>query len=544
MAVRWGGLRPDPYDPNARDADGDGIVQEGTAWERPYGSQIISEIGDAIMSGRTATQRPRGLRIIGGDGQPIDYTPTYMRPGARLPGAPEVPTEGPGVEKWRDRHMGVPSLKERGLPSLSQIVHGPDSDRTETARSTPRLPGGVLDNPETIGGVGIADASITPAKKISEYDLSEAVSAFPELFDPTKSETEIIRDILPTYGFEPYGPDANHLTNQINEWRLQNAGAVLDANSELIQEHRALYEELVASQQLSRSSEKKFNKLPPERQIVLRELAGLQQHFDFQKGVLEEAEGQREVFSDKLTAASSRLSEAREGTTVPISATKITESVQLSSQNAEIERMLSVLDDIHGLDPDGGAYTSPVLVEDVDGNQGVFYPEGFNGESSRIYVDPLDKTIEDQEFAEANHLMTFVHEFGHRVDFYTGPDGQPRSYVEQGLLYGSPAVTELFETLRTSQWWAQFEVGMLELKATQPGAGFDYATWLSSPVEIWARLYTQYVAERAEDERLRSVIRNDVAGHPMGRWEQWDDASFAPLYPLVEAVLRERKMIT
>ena len=29
-APRWGGLRPDPYNPDSPDADNDGIVQEGT----------------------------------------------------------------------------------------------------------------------------------------------------------------------------------------------------------------------------------------------------------------------------------------------------------------------------------------------------------------------------------------------------------------------------------------------------------------------------------------------------------------------------------
>jgi hypothetical protein len=30
----------DGYNPDARDGDGDGIVQEGTKWERPIGNEI------------------------------------------------------------------------------------------------------------------------------------------------------------------------------------------------------------------------------------------------------------------------------------------------------------------------------------------------------------------------------------------------------------------------------------------------------------------------------------------------------------------------
>ena len=36
-APRWGGLRPDPYNPDSPDADNDGIVQE-TLFERPAGT--------------------------------------------------------------------------------------------------------------------------------------------------------------------------------------------------------------------------------------------------------------------------------------------------------------------------------------------------------------------------------------------------------------------------------------------------------------------------------------------------------------------------
>ena len=31
-----------PYDNDARDADGDGLVQEGTIWERPVGTRYLS----------------------------------------------------------------------------------------------------------------------------------------------------------------------------------------------------------------------------------------------------------------------------------------------------------------------------------------------------------------------------------------------------------------------------------------------------------------------------------------------------------------------
>ena len=39
-AIIWSNIIPDGYNPDARDGDGDGIVQEGTEWERPIDTQL------------------------------------------------------------------------------------------------------------------------------------------------------------------------------------------------------------------------------------------------------------------------------------------------------------------------------------------------------------------------------------------------------------------------------------------------------------------------------------------------------------------------
>jgi hypothetical protein len=71
---RWGGLRPEPYDPDARDADGDGIVQEGTAFERPLGSRMLDELGREIIKGSNRLSRD-GLQYRDRNNQPITYAP-------------------------------------------------------------------------------------------------------------------------------------------------------------------------------------------------------------------------------------------------------------------------------------------------------------------------------------------------------------------------------------------------------------------------------------------------------------------------------------
>ena len=92
MAPRWGGLRPEPYDPDARDADGDGIVQEGTAWERPGGTRLIDRAGRAIQRGANSTTRPAGLRVVDRDGKPVDYKPTYGDGPSAIDGGTGAPT--------------------------------------------------------------------------------------------------------------------------------------------------------------------------------------------------------------------------------------------------------------------------------------------------------------------------------------------------------------------------------------------------------------------------------------------------------------------
>jgi len=85
-------LKLEPYNPDAVDADNDGIVQEGTAWERPAATQIVDALGNIIEAGKMAGQRPGNARVVDADGKDVPYTPTYMRPQGAKPDGP--PTSG------------------------------------------------------------------------------------------------------------------------------------------------------------------------------------------------------------------------------------------------------------------------------------------------------------------------------------------------------------------------------------------------------------------------------------------------------------------
>jgi len=74
---RWGGLRPEPYKQNAVDADGDGIVQEGTAFERPAGTSILDGAGSPLSDGLSSLERDTSWSVVDRSGQRVDYTPSY-----------------------------------------------------------------------------------------------------------------------------------------------------------------------------------------------------------------------------------------------------------------------------------------------------------------------------------------------------------------------------------------------------------------------------------------------------------------------------------
>lgn len=116
-------LRVEPYDSDAIDADNDGIVQEGTAWERPAGSRLLDEIGNEIQRGLTSMNRP-SMRVVGSDGADISYKPSYGSAGsAKKRGKPsQLGSIGYPSLSERGLSLGSSSLEEIGYPSLDAKV--------------------------------------------------------------------------------------------------------------------------------------------------------------------------------------------------------------------------------------------------------------------------------------------------------------------------------------------------------------------------------------------------------------------------------------
>ena len=130
VSTRWGGLRVEPYRNNPKDADLDGIVQEGTIWERPAGTFIVDVIGNFIREGAPGrTLEDRGnSRIVDKDGKKVDYVPSWRKQPLSI--AETKPTIGQSRGTLGDTNSTIG--KTRGILNDGPSVN---DDFIETLRS-------------------------------------------------------------------------------------------------------------------------------------------------------------------------------------------------------------------------------------------------------------------------------------------------------------------------------------------------------------------------------------------------------------------------
>lgn len=68
-------IRNVQYNPKAIDGDNDGIVQEGTPWERPAGARFLTEAGDEVAKYTNGSLFHPSMRLIDADGAELEYRP-------------------------------------------------------------------------------------------------------------------------------------------------------------------------------------------------------------------------------------------------------------------------------------------------------------------------------------------------------------------------------------------------------------------------------------------------------------------------------------
>lgn len=151
-STRWGGFRPDPYNPNAVDADGDGIVQEGTLFERPAGTRFVNLDGSeiAFLPRFDSLKGLVGLKLVDERGADSDYIPSWRRRGQLSIG----------------QRMG--DIQSDGNPTIGQIVGA--FDPIPEPKRAPKPP-------DPLAGI------VIPEKYGGSAGLSQLRELYPELFD-------------------------------------------------------------------------------------------------------------------------------------------------------------------------------------------------------------------------------------------------------------------------------------------------------------------------------------------------------------------------
>ena len=183
-------LRIEPYDNDAIDGDNDGIVQEGTAFERPAGTRLVDAAGRAISNGITATQRAQDIRVVDRDGNTVPYTPSYGAARAAVPDKPAGAARSALGATLGERYG---TLGDKN-PNLGARLG------TLGDRSTPKRPDVTVDTPDITPDVTPVRTPDVPAGTPSGNKYRESVTAaggtpFTSIVDDHDNYLKMVKDM-------------------------------------------------------------------------------------------------------------------------------------------------------------------------------------------------------------------------------------------------------------------------------------------------------------------------------------------------------------
>lgn len=216
-----------------------------------------------------------------------------------------------------------------------------------------------------------------------------------------------------------------------------------------------------------------------------------------------------------------------------------------------VARALAAIDKVHT----DGDLTPTVIrhIADSDREPGVrgYYEPSLDDGIKAIRLDP-DATDEDA-------ASTLIHEIGHWLDFaaidpasargryryattgspLTKTDGTP--FSPMGTVLNAIRDSDDYQAADKTRRYLR---DMANNRGNSPRirrqyrARADYADYLLSDVELWARAYAQYISIRSGDRRLISSINAQRKRYAHDLPGQWGWTSFEPIADAIDQLLR------
>lgn len=136
------------------------------------------------------------------------------------------------------------------------------------------------------------------------------------------------------------------------------------------------------------------------------------------------------------------------------------------------------------------------------------------------------KNIELSEADPAQPALTAVHEIGHFLD-HAGLSGSPADLLDRETEQESTRTMQsVMKAIRQSKRFA--------LLQGDPD--------LTSPTELWARAYAQYIAVRSGSSALKAQVDEILTHTEQGvRVEQWPYDEFVPIAQAIDKLLMSRR---
>lgn len=233
------------------------------------------------------------------------------------------------------------------------------------------------------------------------------------------------------------------------------------------------------------------------------------------------------------------------------------------ARQANVAGVLDEIARIHGLPTDMMANTVVRFGGKADLKGGHFSPATrgpkprkkrgettaqWNARANEYLSKPLQPEIFLTQAPDiADEAFTLAHEVGHRTDwdgrrFRTQDMWRSGELAQLSRRYG-PTWMEHLDEVIDPEARAYGEIGRLareaqSMKDYSAGARVEFRQYFYSIEEVWARAYSQWVAEVSGNETLvRGLRRMQEKGY------QFTDEEFAQIRPHVEAVLRARGLL-